>query len=94
MTIFFYNFFQENGNRYYEYEEIRLRRVSVDTMKGYHTDESGKNHDFRFIKLLLLDVFGVEQLKISSYGGRPSNNNQTQHAALSEDKMIFVKGLV
>lgn len=52
------------------------------------------NFDRKFIKLLLLDVFSMAILKLSSVGGGAPHNGGLQHEPLHGERLRFIYGKI
>lgn len=58
-------FFQDQLNRQYVHANIKLRLVTVDLLKGWNQNDSSVERDIKFIKWLLVDIFGCKILRVS-----------------------------
>lgn len=86
--------FQENGSRFYEVgnHEIKLTNTTIETLKFWDERYPNVIIDSKYLKILAVDVFGLERLALSSvYGGR-ARNAQIQHEPLDGQKLQFVQG--
>lgn len=80
--------FQPPG-RYYILPEVRLHNVTVKTAKQWNKKKQGMESDRRFVRLLLIDVYGIETLKESSVYGNKSSSGTTNNK-LDESKLDFI----
>lgn len=71
---------QENNDRQYLHCNIRLRLPIIDTLKRWNKKHATVHHDNKFVKLLLVDVFGAKSLKLSSL------------SSLDPNKIRFIRG--
>lgn len=73
-----------------------LRRETVDKIKDWvnkeKTPREVNKYDFLFVKILLLNIFGVAIMKISSVGGAQAHNADVRHQALDQLKVTFIRG--
>lgn len=72
--------FQANNNRQYLFGGIRLRLAVVDKLKQWNNNRGTLHHDDKFVKVLLVDIFGVEILQSSTF------------SSLDSDKIRFIRG--
>lgn len=77
----FMKIIQQWNDRHYIQSNIKLKVVTVDTLKKWNVERPTVLHDVKFLKLLLLDVFTIKGLR--------SSNSHT----LNEGKTRFVQGL-
>lgn len=81
------------GNRFYNKDQIIIRKPSLDKLKEWNATKPEIGFDYRFINLLLLDCFGVKMLKKSSVlGGKPHNSSAEANAPLNPDRVDFIRG--
>lgn len=93
VLIIFITIQQESGHRIYEFFEIRLLNSSVEQLKRWNEDKGNSKKDRNFVKLLLLDTFGVKIMKVSSAGGgMPHNAPEKRHTPLDKTKLDFIRG--
>lgn len=71
---------------------VELRAVTVDTLKGWDQRYPDILMDRKYVKTLMLDVFGKDCLAKSSAGGQQARNSPARHDALDEIKLEFVRG--
>lgn len=85
---------QENGNRNYQLAngDVILLSNTVITLKDWNTKYSTVLFDYKFLKRLAVDVFGLECLARSSVFGMQARNSTLQHVALDSTKLNFVRG--
>lgn len=85
---------QQAGDRLYEQGKIILRRNTVYELKRWNILESFGTCDRKFVKELMMDIFGINVMKISSVGGGIPNNAKTvKHVALNAERTQFIRGL-
>lgn len=73
---------QQWYDRHYVHSNILLKVVSVDALKKWNAEKNMLQHDKRFIRMMLLDVFGTKLLKSSSL------------AELDANKIRFIQGFI
>lgn len=74
--------FQAWKNRHYTHDGIKLKLITVDTLKKWNAKSPTIDHDKKFVRLLLLDIFGTKLLKA------PTTRIATLHAG----KIRFIRG--
>lgn len=57
---------QEANGRNYIHCDIVMRVVALDKLKMWNNNNRTIDYDEKFLRLLLLDVFGMKVLKVSS----------------------------
>lgn len=75
-----FTIWQANNDRQYLFANIRLRLAVVDKLKQWNKNRPTLHHDDKFVKVLLIDIFGVAILEKSSF------------SALDSDKIKFIRG--
>lgn len=73
--------FQEWNERHYVHANITLRLVTVDTLKNWNKHNSSVVHDTKFIKWLLIEIFGSKILRAETLN------------TLDAEKLRFIRGL-
>lgn len=69
-------------NRHYTHDGIKLKLITVDTLKKWNAKSPTIQHDKKFVRLLLLDIFGTKLLKA------PTTTIRT----LQTGKIRFIRG--
>jgi hypothetical protein len=88
-TLLFFFKFQVGGGRLYTNAGVEIKGVTIETLKMWNKKKMEAHFDRKFVFLLLLDVFGIEVLKISSVHGLKASNG-LQHVALDTKKFNLV----
>lgn len=69
-----------------------IRRDTLQTLKFWNERYPSIIFDGKFLKMLVVDVFGIECLAASSVFGGRVWNSQSQHVALEKAKLKFSQG--
>lgn len=64
----------------------------MNTLKQWNEHESSADYDSKYVKKILIDVFGIKQLAKSSVFGTRARNSTAQHENLDATKLNFVRG--
>lgn len=98
MTFRFFLLFQSDGDdvlalqRFYITEGVRLSNMTINMLKSINTNNPGERADRRFVGALLIAIFGVSTLCVSSLFGNVAHNSVV-HSALNATKTAFVRKL-
>lgn len=84
--------FQVGGGRFYTNAGVDIKGFTIDTLKIWNKEKMDIKFDRKFVSLLLLDVIGVEILKISSVHGLKAHNG-LQHVSLDTQKLNLVSAI-
>lgn len=74
-------FIQQWKNRHYTHCGIKLKLIVVDALKRWNIRNPVIGYDVKFVRMLLLDIFGTKLLK-----------NSTTINALDAEKIRFIRG--
>lgn len=85
---------QECGDRHYKLQhcDVTLKRQTLEDLKDWNVAYPTILYDSKYVKKLLMDVFGLKCLVKSSVGGNMARNANVQHEALDKIKLKFVRG--
>lgn len=85
---------QQTGDRIYKLEncDVKLLFVNIKTLMEWDSKYPGIEMDYKYLKLLSSDVFGLECLANSNVLGRHTWNATESHNRLDETKLKFVQG--
>lgn len=83
-----------NGDRHYRLDnwEVILQKSTVETMQSWNKEYKTCLFDAKYLKLLAMDVLGIECLAESSVFGRRARNSKIQRVAFDKPKMKFMQG--
>lgn len=88
-------FAQEQGDRIYDLAdgEIKLLSKTMNDLLEYNTTFPTAHYDYKYLRKLAIDVFGVDCLKVSSVFGTRARNANIRHKALDASKLNFIRGM-
>lgn len=71
---------------------VELKAATVNTLKFWDQRYPDILMDSKYVKTLILDVFGKDCLAKSSVGGHWARNAPVKHDALNAIKLEFARG--